>query len=63
MGLVESQRNPDEQGGKTVSGLTFFVDDRLLPLTRQYGSVIVDVEKVFWQKGLTVYFEGLRSSC
>ncbi|MBN1758617.1 MAG: hypothetical protein JW863_09880 [Chitinispirillaceae bacterium] len=63
MGLVESQRSPDEAGGKTISGLTFFVDNRLLPLTKQYGEVIVDAEKVFWQTGLTVYFRGLRSAC
>ena len=63
MGLVESQRDPEEKGGTMISGMTFFLDERLLPLTRQYGEVIVDMEKVFWQSGLTVYFKGLRSAC
>jgi len=63
MGLVESQRSADEKGGTTISGLTFFVDQRLQELSRRYGKVIVDVEKVFWMKGLTVYFKGLRSTC
>lgn len=63
MGLVESRRDESCESGTTISGLKFYVEDRLKELTEMYGSIVVDFRKDFWMNNFVISFLNLTSSC
>jgi len=63
MGLVESRSTSNNTEAQVISGLEFFIEEKLKDLTKMYGDIIVDFRKELWMKDFIIGFKHLSTSC
>ena len=61
MGLVQPRENMTLEGTQVqnIGGYEFIVDNSLLQLTDQYGSIVIDYRDDFYWDDFILYFERL----